>query len=116
MSKGAKINAFLLGLGFSAEVSYQEAQRLEKKLNAGKSPTSAPKRVPSEGLCVEPTIKERVMSYATSRRGHEWSLEGCVAYVGAKAGAVSAQITHLLKEGLISRTGRAKYVKNYNKN
>lgn len=110
MSKGAKINAFLLGLGFSAEVSYKEAQRLEKKLNAGKSPTSAPKRVPSAGLCVEPTLKERIVGYARTRKGNVFSLSTLALKLGVDVNAVSAQLTHLVRQGAIVRTGRAEYM------
>jgi hypothetical protein len=108
MNKGAKINAFLIGLGFSAEVAYTEAQRLEKLSTKGKAPTSEPKvrnRVFGGGT----TIKEDIISYGRSRKGNVFSLASLCGKLGGSTGAISAQITHLVKEGVLNRTGRGEY-------
>jgi len=110
MNKGAKINAFLLSIGASAEFAYIEAQRLETALKGSKSATSAPKRARSEGLCAAEPLSERIMTYARKRKGNTWSLSTLALALGVTGkNAISAQITHLVKSGALNRTGRAEY-------
>jgi hypothetical protein len=109
MNKGAKISAFLISVGFKAEDAYIEAQRLEGKLGrkVGKAPTTEVKeRVVGGGT----TIKEDIVTYARSRKGNVFSLASLIGKTGHNSGAISAQITHLVKGGVLSRTGRGEYV------
>lgn len=108
MNKGAKINAFLIGLGMSAEVAYKEAQRLEKCFGKTKAPTSAPKvrdRVHGGGT----SLKSDIISYGRTRKGNVFTLAQIALGCDTSPNNVSAQLTHLIREGVLVRTGRGEY-------
>lgn len=107
MNKGAKINAFLLSIGANPEFAYMEAQRLEKGWNGGKAPT---KTKGGDALAPTVSLSDRILAYAQKRKGNVWNLSTLALALSADKNSLSAQLTHLVKSGVINRTGRAEYV------
>ena len=113
MNKGAKINAFLLSIGFAAEIAYTEAKRLEGL--SGKV-TKAPTKkasIPGSGLLSEAGLEDRMRAYAVSRNGNVWSLSSLAAHLpGTNRNYISSILTGWVKNGTVNRTGRGEYVFN----
>jgi len=103
MSRLLKVFKGLKGAGLSEDDALMWAERINSKA------TSAPK-VRERVACGGSSLKEDIIAYARSRQGNVFTLANMSAKFSVPGNSISAQLTHLVKNGVLSRTGRGEYV------
>lgn len=104
MSRLVKVFKGLKGAGLSEDEALMWAERISSKPAAPK--VGEKTRV----ACGGSSLKEDIIAYARSRQGNVFTLANMSAKFGVPGNSISAQLTHLVKGGVLSRTGRGEYV------
>ena len=88
----------------AAKIALQEAQHVKAVPSASRQ-AHVPSALPST------SVKSRVMSFCDKHRGSVWTLQNCARQLGLDPNVISPQLTKLIKEGYITRTGAGEYRK-----
>ena len=109
--KVTKAFCFLLENGYAPKVALKEAYRIASKSDAVGIKIAKKTAFKTHKDTVAPTftLSERIVGYANTRKGHEWSLASCALTLGVDPNSISAQLTKLTKKGTLVRIGRGKY-------
>lgn len=118
MKKIAMISAALVGVGFGVEEAVQEAIRLAPRLAqkpTGKAKVGAMPRKGGDGLMAPITVPEKILTFADKKKGNVWNLSALALATGVDKNVLSTNLTHLVRKGVIRRTGRAEYCRTQGK-
>ena len=108
MSRLVKVFKGLKSAGLSEDEALMWAERINGRTTKVRvsGPTTSEGRVANGGT----SLKEDIIAYARSRKGNVFTLANMSAKLGVQGNSISAQLTHLVKNGVLSRTGRGEYV------
>lgn len=111
MTRLQKVFAGLSSAGLSQNDALMWAERIVKASETVKVSFST-KVAHKGGDRGNLTLKERILTYARGRKGNVFTLAQMSAKFGIPGNAISAQLTHILREGTLNRIGRGEYAYN----